>query len=137
VVTIWSTRLPVGPDGTTWLFNLSGRIGVPYLLVVPLVYVFLWRLSRFKVGRGDFFAVTAPIILYVGLLFARDRQGLNSVDGNMWIAFAVCIGLLVKASTRWSPAAHAALIAVLGCATALAAWIFIPLVPIVMFDKLW
>jgi hypothetical protein len=121
----------------TWLFNVSGRIGVPYLLVVPLVYIFLWRLSRFKVGRGDFFAVTAPIILYVGLLCVKDRQGLNSADGNMWIAFAVCLGLVVKAATRWPPAIQAAIIAVLGCSTALTAWIFIPVVPIVIFDRLW
>ena len=83
-----------------WAFLVSGWFGVPYLLIVVPFYFLVRALSsHFLPDPRDLFAITAPLILYIGLSFWRDRQGLNMGYGNVVVAAAVCFGLVLKATT--------------------------------------
>jgi hypothetical protein len=72
------------------LFIGFGVFGVPYVVVVGLVYaVFLATWRRFKFDMTDAFALAAPIVTYMVMSgVVRDRQGFNAGYANLWISGA-------------------------------------------------
>src|SRR4051812_15817263 len=93
----------------SWVFFMLGRFGVPYLVTVPPLHL-LFRVGpdRFKrMGEQDFFVFSVPIVLYLVLVWFRDRQGVNAGYGNLAVAAAVTLGMFFRAAARWRPVVHA------------------------------
>jgi hypothetical protein len=109
------------------MFLMFGLFGVPYVVIVGLVYSVLavtWK--RFETAKIDLFALAVPIGVYLFFeLGVAHHQAFNAGYANIDIALVVVATLPYKARRPRGDLRAAWVTAVLGAIAAFVAWQFV------------